>query len=355
MTTTKNLVESMIVGWLNESSDTVVSRLKDMVNKKTESRVLRIGGKMQSVSLAQASYLVQMYDNQDDKDDFEAALNDKKEFESIMKTVSKYVKESYAVSYKGQPFAHFDTEPEAKKHLEKYAKKGDASSYKVVKESAIDLDESFSDAQIAALKAEYGKINKIDPDSPSYKKLTKMLDSIPDDMLKKLSNADIKFVSALAKNRVAKRGLNEIFVTVIKNGTRGYLPKWKKRSGDDWKSFDIAHFPSENEARDWVKKDHSDAMFVKEDADLNESDYKIMHKSFTDAVSAAKEKAEKAGYTIDDEEWFNRVSTGPKKPGTDKTNRYSIPLDKNGKRSKMHLNFQVYNTGGAYELNAYIN
>lgn len=44
------------------------------------------------------------------------------------------VKEAYAVTHKGQPFSYHDTEDEAKKHMEKYAKKGDASSYKVVKE-----------------------------------------------------------------------------------------------------------------------------------------------------------------------------------------------------------------------------
>lgn len=86
------------------------------------------------------------------------------------------------------------------------------------------------------------------------------------------------------------------------------------------------------------------------------SDYKVMHKSFTDSVNAAKEKAEKAGYTIDDDEWFRKVSSGPKKPGTDKTNRYTVELmTKKGGAAKKALHFQVYNTGGAYELNAYIN
>lgn len=211
--------------------------------------------------------------------------------------IANWLKESYAVTHKGQPFAYFDTEAEAKKHLEKYAKKGDASSYKVVKEG---LEESFSDAQIKALKSEYEKIGKINPDSPSYKKLTSMLDSMSDDMLKKLARADVKFVSALAKNRVIKRGLKE--------------------------------------------------------SDLNESDYKVMHKSFTDAVNTAKEKAEKAGYSIDDDEWFRKVSSGPKKPGTDQTNRYTVELiSKKGGAAKKALHFQVYNTGGAYELNAYIN
>lgn len=85
------------------------------------------------------------------------------------------------------------------------------------------------------------------------------------------------------------------------------------------------------------------------------SDYKVMHKSFTDAANEAKAKAEKAGYMIDDDEWFRKVSTGPKKPGTDKTNRYTVELmKKDGKATKKALQFQVYNTGGAYELNAYI-
>lgn len=86
------------------------------------------------------------------------------------------------------------------------------------------------------------------------------------------------------------------------------------------------------------------------------TDYKVMHKSFTDAVNTAKEKAEKAGYTIDDDEWFRKVSSGPRKPGTDKTNRYTVELlSKKGGAAKKALHFQVYNTGGSYELNAYIN
>lgn len=99
---------------------------------------------------------------------------------------------------------------------------------------------------------------------------------------------------------------------------------------------------------------YSDVKVVKESS--NESDYKIMHKTFTDAVNTAKEKAEKSGYTIDDDEWFRNVSSGPRKPGTDKTNRYSIPLlTSKGNDAKKALHFQVYNTGNAYELNAYIN
>jgi hypothetical protein len=208
MSTVKSLVESMIQDWvnaeLNEEGFRVVAKDTEDYStfksgiKKTEQEAKALADKMKKAK-------------------------DKKGF--ALYSDVKVVKESYAVTHKGQPFAYFDTEAEAKKHLEKYAKKGDASSYKVVKE------------------------------------------------------------------------------------------------------------------------------------DLNEaSDYKVMHKSFTDAVNTAKEKAEKAGYTIDDDEWFRKVSSGPKKPGTDKTNRYTVELmTKKGGAAKKALHFQVYNTGGAYELNAYIN
>jgi len=89
---------------------------------------------------------------------------------------------------------------------------------------------------------------------------------------------------------------------------------------------------------------------------VSESDYQVMHKTFTSAVDTAKKKAEKAGYTIDDDEWFRKVSSGPRKPGRDKTNSYNIELlTKKGNDAKKVLSFQVYNTGSAYELNAYIN
>lgn len=60
---------------------------------------------------------------------------------AIGKAIKSDVKEAFAVTHKGQPFSYHDSEDEAKKHMEKYAKKGDASSYKVVKESA-DLTEA---------------------------------------------------------------------------------------------------------------------------------------------------------------------------------------------------------------------
>lgn len=71
---------------------------------------------------------------------------------AIGKAIKSDVKEAFTVTHKGQPFSYHDSEDEAKKHMEKYAKKGDASSYKVVKES-VDLEEVNASKIIADLNA----------------------------------------------------------------------------------------------------------------------------------------------------------------------------------------------------------
>lgn len=69
------------------------------------------------------------------------------------------------------------------------------------------LDEAFSPAMVAKLKAEYSKIDRIDPSSDSYKKLTAMLDKMDMKELESLADAGIKFVSGLAKNRVSRNAM----------------------------------------------------------------------------------------------------------------------------------------------------
>lgn len=76
--------------------------------------------------------------------------------------------------------------------------------------------------------------------------------------------------------------------------------------------------------------------------------YDIYHDSFTDAMKHAYEYAKtKFGITIDDDEIWHKVSSGPRKPTTGKTNRYRLEGDKG------NLQIQVYNTGNKYELNMY--
>lgn len=82
--------------------------------------------------------------------------------------------------------------------------------------------------------------------------------------------------------------------------------------------------------------------------------YTVAHKTFSSAVQHAKEVAEKRGFEFDPEEWDRKVATGPRKPGTGKTNSYNIDLMKNGKEVKQKLIMQVYYDEGRYELNMYI-
>ena len=84
------------------------------------------------------------------------------------------------------------------------------------------------------------------------------------------------------------------------------------------------------------------------------SDYEVYHKSYTSAIQAAKEYAEKQGYEINDDDSFTKIGLGPRKPSEGKTNRFSIELSKDGKVQKKMLQIQVYGMRNSYELNAYI-
>ena len=60
----------------------------------------------------------------------------------------------------------------------------------------------MEDRYINALREKFAEIETIDPCLPTYKKLISRLDDMPKALLKKLSEANIKFVSKLATNRI---------------------------------------------------------------------------------------------------------------------------------------------------------
>jgi hypothetical protein len=84
------------------------------------------------------------------------------------------------------------------------------------------------------------------------------------------------------------------------------------------------------------------------------SDYEVYHKSYTSAINAAREYAEKKGFEINNDDAFTKIGVGPKKPSEGKTNSFSIRLSKDGKEQKKQLHIQVYGMKNSYELNAYI-
>ena len=101
-----------------------------------------------------------------------------------------------------------------------------------------NIEESFSPSQIAALKAEYSKINTVDPDSDTYKKLIAMLDRLDLKSLKSLAGAEIKFVSKLAQNRVARKSMKEeVQLDELSNDK---LADYKKKAGENASAADKA-------------------------------------------------------------------------------------------------------------------
>lgn len=87
---------------------------------------------------------------------------------------------------------------------------------------------------------------------------------------------------------------------------------------------------------------------------MNEAKFEVYHKSYTSAIEAAREYAEKQGYEINNDDAFTKIGVGPKKPSEGKTNRFSIELSKDGKPQKKMLHIQVYGMKNSYELNCYI-
>jgi len=79
------------------------------------------------------------------------------------------------------------------------------------------------------------------------------------------------------------------------------------------------------------------------------SGYTLYHKTFSDAMQHAVDHAKTKGAIVDPKEIDDKVATGPRKPSSGKTNRYSLGA---GRKT---VQIQVANLDNkAYELNMYI-
>jgi hypothetical protein len=85
------------------------------------------------------------------------------------------------------------------------------------------------------------------------------------------------------------------------------------------------------------------------------TDFKVYHKSYTEAIQTAKEYALKKGYMVDDDDSFRKIGMGPRKPSEGKSVRVSVELTKGDKPTKKQLHIQVYGMKNGYELNCYVN
>ena len=107
-----------------------------------------------------------------------------------------------------------------------------ASGYKAKgkkgKKEEVEVDEASEKQMMDMLRKEYGKINRIDPTSPTYKKLTDMLDRLAKSspqLLKKIADAKIKFVSPLALNRVNRMEMKKEDVQLDEMSAKAHYNK----------------------------------------------------------------------------------------------------------------------------------
>jgi hypothetical protein len=81
---------------------------------------------------------------------------------------------------------------------------------------------------------------------------------------------------------------------------------------------------------------------------------KTYFETYTSAVQFAKNEANKKGFEVCENDWFNQVTTGMGKPSDGETTRHSIRLFKGDKEQRKTLNIQVYGMTTSFELNFYI-
>jgi hypothetical protein len=59
--------------------------------------------------------------------------------------------------------------------------------------------------------------------------------------------------------------------------------------------------------------------------------YKVIHNTYSSAISEVHEYAKELGYLLNDDELFDKIGMGPKKPKEGVTNKFTLMLYKPGK------------------------
>lgn len=178
-------------------------------------------------------------------------------------------------------------------------------------------------------------LNEVKFDSNGQMKIKKQYDSVSD-FEKNARNGDYVWVG---KNASDFKNIGQSYLSkVVGKDSEGnvILTPWKRN-----KKYTI---PQKDQLVFVVES------LIKE----KKSDYEVYHKSYTSAINAALDYAEKQGYEYDKEETAHKIGMGPKKPRDGFTNRFTITLYKDGKKQRKSLQISVYGMGDKYELNAYV-
>ena len=69
----------------------------------------------------------------------------------------------------------------------------------------IESKGKFTPEQLKKLDKEYSKIQRIDPDKPTYKKLNVFMDKLSKEQLQQIKDAKIKWLMSMANIRLMKK------------------------------------------------------------------------------------------------------------------------------------------------------
>jgi len=127
------------------------------------------------------------------------------------------------------------------------------------------------------------------------------------------------------------------------------MQSFKDRYGDDAKK--VMYATATKQAMEEVELDEHCGVCGEQGIEEKKSatGYELYHKTFSDAMQHAYAHAKSKGFVVDPKEIDDKVATGPKKPSSGKTNRYSL------KAGRKKVEIQVANLDNKrYELNMYI-
>jgi len=137
------------------------------------------------------------------------------------------------------------------------------------------------------------------------------------------------------------------------------ISKWKKAGGKVDKQPDNIEkwwgqlSPADRKRAATIAQYKKEKKAKKEEVEMKEgkssTGYELYHKTFSSAMQHAYAFAKSKGHVVDPKEIDDKVATGPKKPSSGKTNRYSL------KAGRKTVEIQVANLDNKrYELNMYI-
>ena len=108
-----------------------------------------------------------------------------------------------------------------------------------MKRKRVETTEGFTTAQIGKLKKAYSTVSTVDPTSPTYKKLTKMIKSQDKDALTQIAKAKVNFVSQIAATELRRTHNIKLKASEFMEEIEMNESEFKTVRGKDGKNYDV--------------------------------------------------------------------------------------------------------------------